>query len=221
MTRQIVVVDDDPDIRAAMMAWLSTEHEVLSFESGEAVLRALSTGRLMLLPRVCLLIDVQMVGMSGLALLAQLREQCPHAAVVLMSGVARQDQIIQAWRDGAQDFLLKPFDIDELNTVLHKCFSRQEAALATRSPELEYARSLLKDLSPREAGVLLLLADGRKQQEVADDLGIALRTVKKHRANISLKLGLGNLADLVRFCDEHRDQILKISLKSQRTEPLD
>lgn len=215
MARQVVIVDDDPDIRAAMIAWLSNDYEVLSFESAETVLKALSTGRLVLLPRACVIIDVQMVGMNGLALLTQLREQSAQAAIVLMSGVARQDQIIQAWRDGAKDFLLKPFNIDELTTVLQKCFDQQEATLASKSPELQYAKTLLKDLSPREAGVLLLLADGRKQQEVADDLGIALRTVKKHRANISLKLGLEKLADLVRFCDEHRSEIFKISQKNQ------
>ena len=215
LTRQVVIVDDDPDIRAAMMAWLGNDYEVLSFDSGEAVLKALSTGRLVLLPRACVIIDVQMVGMNGLTLLTQLKEHSAHAAIVLMSGVARQDQIIQAWRDGAKDFLLKPFNIDELTAVLQKCFDQQEVALASKSPELQYAKTLLKDLSPREAGVLLLLADGRKQQEVADDLGIALRTVKKHRANISLKLGLENLADLVRFCDEHRGEIFNISQKNQ------
>jgi FixJ family two-component response regulator len=210
VTKQIVIVDDDPDIRAAMVAWLANDYEVLSFDGAESVIKAMSTGQLVFLPRSCLLIDVQMTGMSGLKLLEHLRRLAPDANVILMSGVARQDQIIKAWRDGAKDFLLKPFDIAELNTALERCFSEQEMALATKSPELAYAKVLLQDLSPREAGVLLLLAEGHKQQDVADALGIALRTVKKHRANISLKLGLDNLADLVRFCDEHRSEIVML-----------
>ena len=210
MARQVVIVDDDPDIRAAMIAWLSNDYEVLSFESAEAVLKALSTGRLVLLPRACLIIDVQMVGMSGLALLTQLREQSAQAAIVLMSGVARQDQIVKAWRDGANDFLLKPFDINELTETLERCFAQIEASIGARSPELQYAKNLLTELSPREAGVLLLLAAGNKQQQVADELGIALRTVKKHRANIALKLGLESLADLIRFCDEFHSEIAQV-----------
>jgi two-component system response regulator DctR len=209
-TRQIVIVDDDPDIRAALMAWLANDYEVLGFDGGQSMIKAMSTGQLVFLPRSCLIIDVQMAGMSGLMLLEQLGRLAPDASVILMSGVARQDQIIKAWRDGAKDFLLKPFDINELTAVLERCFDAQELALAGRSPELAYAKSLIGDLSPREAAVLLLLADGHRQQDVADTLGIALRTVKKHRANISLKIGLDNLADLVRFCDEYRAEIVKL-----------
>jgi two-component system response regulator FixJ len=210
-TRQIVIVDDDSDIRAGMTAWLAQDHEVLGFDSGEAVIKALSNGQLMFLPRTCLLIDVQMAGMSGLRLLKQLREQSPQACVILMSGVARQEQIVEAWRSGAADFLLKPFDINELTAALDRCFCIQERALAQQSPELEHAKGLINELSPREASVLLLLAAGHKQQAVADTLGIALRTVKKHRANLADKLGLDHLADLVRFCDENRAEVTQIS----------
>lgn len=205
--RQVVIVDDDPDIRAALVAWLATDYEVLSFESAEAVLQAISTGRLVLLARSLVLLDVQLTGMNGLKLFEHLQQQPTRIGVVLMSGVARQDQIVKAWRDGANDFLLKPFDINELTETLERCFAQIEASIGARSPELQYAKNLLKELSPREAGVLLLLAAGNKQQQVADELGIALRTVKKHRANIALKLGLESLADLIRFCDEFHSEI--------------
>jgi FixJ family two-component response regulator len=148
--------------------------------------------------------------MTGVALQSELKLLNLEFPIIFMSGNAQQADIIEAWRGGAIDFLLKPFSGSDVSNVLNALFIKA-AQLKLEATE-EPVTNLPMDISMthREAEVLLLLGKGHRQGEVAKMLNITLRTVKMHRANLKDKLGLNTLFELTRFCDAHQSAIEKI-----------
>ena len=198
MIRMIIVIDDDMDIRDGLYAWLSQEYRVQCFAAAEDFLANKTAIR----ECDCLLLDLRMPGMNGAALQEALTKSGFAAPIIFMSGDARQTDIISAWRAGAFDFILKPISPNDISAALCKVFSAVEhddsKPLQTSLP-----------ISRREAQVLLLLGKGLQQQEIADQLGLSLRTVKMYRAFLKNKLNLKTLVDIGRFCDRYRDLITK------------
>ena len=127
-----------------------------------------------------------------------------------MSGNAQQSDVIDAWRGGAIDFILKPFSGPQLDKILERLFAKAKVLSATM-PLVAPEKGLIEiPISQREAEVLLLLGKGHRQNEVAELLGITLRTVKMHRASLKNKLNLNTLVELTRYCDEHMPSIQHI-----------
>lgn len=199
---RIFIVEDDTSLRQSLVEWLSQDYAVTDFESAEAFLEAVNGFDLKDETPTCILLDFQMPGMNGVELQANLKRMNINYPIIFISGNAQHADIIDAWRGGTVDFLLKPFSGRLISEALSAVFSKAKA--------LEMGSQLTKPLqalidipiSQREAAVLLLLGKGQQQSEVAAALNITLRTVKMHRANLKAKLGLNTLIELTRYYDQ-------------------
>jgi len=191
----IHIVDDDPDIRDGL-AWLfdSRGFEPTTWDGGQVFLQALRERNGNWDPAVVLL-DVRMAPMSGLVTFEQLKAlSCPWP-VLFLTGNGDVSMAVAAVKNGAWDFLEKPFQDNEL-------VDRVEQALAAASnmrhddAEARRMRQALASLSPREREVLDELIRGRYNKNIADHLGITPRTVEFHRANIFEKMGVSSAIEL-------------------------
>lgn len=206
---RVIIVDDDFDLRDSLREWLSNEYIIQCFESAETFLQAIQDFEFEDGIPSCILLDYQMTGMSGIELQSALKEINFEFPIVFMSGNAQQSTIIEAWRGGAIDFVLKPFTAHQISDSLKKLFTQLEK-LKTKSSSLDSV-SVDIPITPREAEVLLLLSQGHQQAEVAQLLGLSLRTIKMYRTFLKNKLNLNTLMELARFCDLHKESIKKIA----------
>jgi FixJ family two-component response regulator len=208
---QVIIVEDDAALRQSLTEWLSQDHEVSSFASAEDFLAALNDFEFENGIPTCMLLDFQMPGMTGVALQSELKLQSIDCPIIFMSGNAQHSDIVDAWRGGAVDFLLKPFSGSEVSHALSALFSKS----ALLKSEAQVVQAITIDIeipiTHREAQVLLLLGQGHRQGDVAKMLNITLRTIKMHRGNLKNKLGLNTLFELTRYCDAHRSSIEKIA----------
>ena len=189
----IHVVDDDPDFRDAL-AWLfdSRGHAVQAWASGQLFLDGLRAQGVAWSPAVVLL-DIRMEPMSGLSTFEALTALgCPWP-VLFLTGHGDVGMAVAAVKNGAWDFLEKPFQDNEL-------VDRVEAALAriqSDDAQLEQRlRQAVASLSQREREVLEQLLQGHYNKNIADHLGITPRTVEFHRANIFEKMGVHSAVEL-------------------------
>jgi FixJ family two-component response regulator len=190
-TPLIRVVDDDESLRAAVLRLL----EAAGFEAcGYA-----STGDFLLnSPRErpgCVLLDVRLPGPSGLELQAALPGQGFALPVVFMSGYADVASSVKAMKAGAVDFLEKPIQRQALFDAIGRALELDQARRAVHA-ETDALRVRFESLTPREREVLDRVVGGRLNKQIADELGIAERTVKAQRAQLMEKLGAGSTAEL-------------------------
>ncbi len=190
----VFIVDDDPAVRDALGLLLGVRgYRTAVFASGEDFLQAWQRDW-----AGCLLIDIRMSGMDGLALQARLGELGCLIPVIVVSGHADVGMARAAFKANASDFLEKPFDDAKLIAAIDEAFAREQqhrGALARRARSLE----LLRELTPREREVMALVVTGRHNREIGPELGISVRTVEVHKARLMSKLGVDNVADLVRI----------------------
>ena len=148
----------------------------------------------------CVLSDLMMPGMNGLELQARLAA-LGDTPLLLMSGGSGVNEAVSGFRGGALDFLVKPIEADTLlAAVAHALHvSRERQRVQQRKSELAARKA---SLTERELSVARLVAQGRINAEIAQDMGIALRTVKFHRQRVMEKLHAQTVADLVRISDE-------------------
>lgn len=185
------VVDDDPAVRDGLV-WLFASRglTVTQWESGESFLDGGGASA-----RGCVLLDVRMGGMSGLEVLDRLEEQGSILPVIVLTGHGDVPVAVQSLKKGAIDFVEKPFDAEDLvervQAALALELRRQEAATATRTVERQLAT-----LSAREREVMELMLKGLLNKQIADDLGIAMRTVEVHRARILEKFSVRSAVEL-------------------------
>jgi len=191
----IHVVDDDHHSRNAMSRTVSAAGwAVETFASGSDFLDSAHE-----LERPgCILLDVRMPGMSGLAVQQRLDEKGVHPPVVLVSGYSDTAAVVRGMKAGAVDFLEKPFSSQQLLAAVEAAVER-DAALRRRRGRTLAARGRLDRLTRREREVAALVAQGRLNKQIAADLGISQRTVEVHRQNLMRKLEADSVADLVRI----------------------
>ena len=190
-TEQLVcIVDDDDEVRGSLeMLIRRSGYRVQQFASARAFLAA------GIVPKnCCVLADIRMPEMDGLALQREINRTLPGLPVVIMTGHGDVPLAVQAMKDGAVEFLEKPFDKATLLGALQSAFERTKNN-AQNSAKAEPRRAL----TDREQEVLDLLVQGHQNKIVAHKLGISTRTVEVHRGRIMEKLNARNLADLVRF----------------------
>ncbi|TBW34607.1 response regulator transcription factor [Siculibacillus lacustris] len=196
------VVDDDPAIRDSL-AWLLTSCGLLVtvWASGEDFLAAWSAAM-----RGCVVLDVRMGGLSGLDVLARLAAAGSLLPVIVLTGHGDVPLAVRSLKHGAFDFMEKPFDPAELT-------ARVRAALdleTRRHADHLQARDLharLDSLSPREREVMELMLGGSLNKQIADEIGIALRTVELHRARILEKFAVRSAVELAgRLAEVRRDE---------------
>ena len=190
----IFIVEDDQSVRDALGLLLGMEgHQVSPFADAESFLKAYR-------PHWCgcLLIDIRMPGMSGLALQKRLQEIGCTMPVIVMTAHGDVESSRAAFRAHAVDFLEKPIDHAKLMNAIDEAFALQNASQhkATQSNETGL---LLGKLTPREREVMELVVAGRHNKEIAETLGISVRTVEVHKARIMVKLGVDGVSGLVRL----------------------
>lgn len=209
--KRILIIEDQLSVRKALTDWFSHEYEVVNFESASDFLDAMASFDFEDGTPTAMLLDFQLVGMTGVDLQKTLREMNVEFPIVFMSGNAEKKDVIDAWRGGAVDFILKPFSGPEISKVVESVFQKIETH-AHRNPRQPPSGALPNlPITPREAEVLLLLGKGQRQNEVAQLLNISLRTVKMYRAFIKQKLDLNTLVELTRFCDQYQDALQKLT----------
>lgn len=208
---RVIIVEDEVSVRQGLSDWLSQDHEVCPFESAEDFLESYNNFDFEDGLPTCILLDFQMPGMTGVELQENLKLMNMQYPIIFMSGNAQKSDVIDAWRGGAIDFILKPFTGAKVAEVLENLFQKA-ASIAASQPAVLQEKTLIQiPISRREAEVLLLLGHGHRQNEVAERLGITLRTVKMHRSSLKNKLDLNTLVELTRYCDEHSPSIKNIT----------
>lgn len=208
---RVIIVEDDLSVQNGLVGWLAYDYEIKCYGSAEEFLRAVQNFDFEDGIPTCILLDFQMPGMNGVELQEILKRMSVEFPIVFMSGNARQADVIDAWRGGAIDFLLKPFTPDQVSSTLKKLFTSISKHRLPIDPIPEEPTAIDIPIARREAQALLLLGKGHRQFEVAELMGISLRTVKLYRTNLKNKLGLYTPVEIARYCDRYRSQIEKIS----------
>lgn len=191
---KVYLVDDELAVRRSISFMLKTAGmEVEGFESGEAFLKVASS-----LDPGCVLLDVRLGGIDGLAVQQILRDRGIMLPVIIITGHGDVGLAVRAMKAGAVDFIEKPFEKATLigaiaQVQLHNQGIEQLHRLAAA------AQAQLNVLTPRERDVLEGLVNGQSNKVVAYDLGISPRTVEIHRANLMAKLGVHSLSDALRI----------------------
>lgn len=212
---KVIVVDDEAIVRAGLENWLSRDYQVVCFDGASAFLDAFNEFEFEDGIPTCILLDFQMPGLNGVELQQALKAMNAEFPIIFMSGNAQQSDIIDAWRGGAVDFILKPFTPAQISEAIETQFKRGQQQRPNRLIS-DNKPSIQIPITKREAEVLLLLGNGSKQTEVATILGISVRTVKMYRTFLKNKLDLNTLAELVRFCSEHEESIKKIAKNGKK-----
>jgi FixJ family two-component response regulator len=190
------VVDDDASLRAALMRLLAAAgFEARGHASAGDFLLSHPQDR-----HGCILLDVRMPGPSGLELQAGLVQQGVRLPVVFMSGHADLAVGVKAMKAGAVDFLSKPVERATLLDALGRALARDAAERAGRL-EAEALRARFASLTPRERQVFDGVVAGKLNKQIADELGVAERTVKAERASAMAKLEAGSAAELGRLAE--------------------
>ncbi len=190
----VYVVDDDEAVRDSMR-WLleANGFRVSTFASAEEFLARVSEPE----PVACLLLDVRMPGMSGLELHDELVRRGSTLPLIFVTGHGDVPMAVSRIKKGAHDFLEKPFSDEQLRSLVCDALARAEASRRDQRDDRD-ALDRIERLTGRERQVLELIVSGRLNKQIADDLGISIKTVEAHRANIMDKLGARTMADLMR-----------------------
>lgn len=190
----IYIVDDDDGMRRALTALMTTVgYTAVPFARPAEFLAKYDANQ-----PGCLVLDVRMPGMSGLEVQQQLNRAGSMLPVILVTGHGDIPMAVQAMKDGAFDFLQKPFRdqelLDRINAALKQ--DAENRAAVDRHADL---RKRAESLTAREREVMALVVDGRANKVIAIDLGLSERTVEIHRANVMEKMGARSVAHLVKI----------------------
>ena len=190
----VCVVDDDKSVRRGLRRlFKSAGYAAEMFASAEDYLaRETFEGP------ICLVLDVRMPGLNGLDLQQAVESRGACEQIVFITGHSDVPTCTQAMKNGAVDFLMKPFDDTELIEAVKRALVRSQKSLQKRS-ERRAARSRVDRLTPREFEVLRLALVGLLNKQIAAELKTAEKTIKVHRGRVMEKLGLTSVPDLVRF----------------------
>lgn len=145
----------------------------------------------------CIVSDVRLPGLSGLDLQRSLKERGSQIPLILITGHGDIAMAVAAMKDGAYDFVEKPYDSNRLIASIQKALA-VEQKLRSGTEERRVLLELIAELSPRQKEVMLLVAEGKSNKQIASQLGISPRTVENYRAWVMERLGASNIADLVR-----------------------
>lgn len=185
----IHVIDDDESMRNSLEYLFDTvDLPARSHESGPAFLAAIGSAS-----AGCVVTDVRMPGMSGIELLRELKSRGLAFPVIVITGHGDVPLAVEAMREGAIDFLEKPFPDEQLLASVRRALSLQGGR--AESP----VQARISRLSPREHQVFTRLAQGRLNKNIAHDLDISIRTVEVYRAKVMEKMQAETFADLVRM----------------------
>jgi len=190
----VYIVDDDPDVREGFGLLMDTVGQPYkAYESALAFLDDYQDGM-----RGCLVLDIRMPRMSGLDLQQKLIEKNSLLPIIFITGHGDIPLAVEAMRRGALDFIRKPFREHGLLDRINEALDIEDGKRRVQRDRQQLIDQF-NSLSERELEVLELVAEGKMNKVVAQDLGISERTVEVHRSNIMHKLGVQTLAQLVRL----------------------
>lgn len=193
-TSTVYIVDDDASIRR-LLSWLMEKEGVHAeaFANAETFLEKYRDGG-----PGCLVLDLKLRGMDGLGLQQRLKERGIDLPIIFISGTAQVAQAVQAVKDGAVDFIVKPFDYKKVVEVVCGCLRRASESYARRR-EAKASQATMASLTPREREVMERVVAGKLNRMIADELEVSIKTVEAHRSRIMEKLQVHSVAELVRL----------------------
>ena len=189
----VYVVDDDEGVRDSLQ-WLleGKDYRVRCYDSAETFLSRYDAREV-----ACLIVDIRMAGMTGLELQDKLVERKSPLPIVFITGHGDVPMAVSTMKKGAMDFIQKPFQEEAIGNLVERMLvqAKEEFAGHQQSASRD---ALLAKLTSRESQVLERIVAGRLNKQIADDLGISIKTVEAHRANIMEKLNANTVADLLK-----------------------
>ncbi|MEP6970780.1 MAG: response regulator [Betaproteobacteria bacterium] len=189
----IHIVDDDDAVRESLALLIGTvDLRVAQWSHPQQFLSAFDRDAI-----GAIVLDVRMPGASGLTVLDQLREQGVDQPVIMLTGHGTVEMCRRAFKSGATEFLEKPVDDDKLIEALHHAVRAHGLARERVQADRE-SQDRVASLSQREREILALIVSGLTNKQIARELGLSPRTVEAHRANLSAKLDVHSLAQLIR-----------------------
>ncbi len=190
----VYVVDDDEAVRDSLQ-WLleGKDYRVRCFESAESFLSRFDPREV-----ACLIADIRMDGMSGMELQDRLIERLSPLPIVFITGHGDVPMAVETMKKGALDFIQKPFNEEHLLPLVERMLERARESFAAQQV-VANREALISKLTTREAQVLERIVAGRLNKQIADDLGISIKTVEAHRSNIMEKLNAATVADLLKI----------------------
>ena len=190
----VYIVDDDPSVRRALLRLVdSVALESVAFATAREFLDSFDATR-----PACLLLDLRLPQMSGLELQAELQARGVVLPTIMITAYGEVSSAVRAMKAGALDFIEKPFNELVLLERIHQAIGLAVDAAARREAESELSARKQR-LTPRQRDVLRLVLDGAANKQIAATLGLSSKTVEIHRANLMRKLGVSNVAELVRL----------------------
>ena len=203
----VFIVDDDPSVRRSVLRLLhaiglaaqafASAGEFLAFRA-TALLSESAHGTVA--PAECLVLDISMPGMNGLSLQEELAASHDILPIVFITGHGDVPSSVQAMKNGAVDFLAKPFDQQDLLNAITVAMSRSRELRQAHDQRRDATRKL-ETLTAREREVLERVVTGVLNKQIAMDLGISEPTVKVHRGRVMEKMAVTSVAELVRAFD--------------------
>lgn len=192
----VFVVDDDPSVRKSLTRLLAAAgYTVEAFASAREFLARESYAG-----PCCLLLDVRMPGLTGLALQEALAAAGRRMSIVFVTGHVDVPMSVKAMKGGAVDLLTKPVDDKDLLAAIERCVARDVQDLGAEA-RVAKIQERVKTLTPRETEVFALVVTGILNKQISSELGISEKTVKAHRARVMEKMRAGSVAELVRLAD--------------------
>ena len=190
----VYVVDDDEGVRDSLQ-WLleGKDYRVRCYDSAETFLSRYDAREV-----ACLIVDIRMGGMTGLELQDKLVERKSPLPIVFITGHGDVPMAVTTMKKGAMDFIQKPFQEEALVNLVERMLEQARIAFAGHQQSAS-RDALLAKLTTRETQVLERIVAGRLNKQIADDLGISIKTVEAHRANIMEKLNANTVADLLKI----------------------
>jgi FixJ family two-component response regulator len=190
----VYVVDDDEAVRDSLQ-WLleGKDYRVRCFDSAESFINRYDPREV-----ACLIVDIRMGGMTGLELQNRLLEGRSPLPIVFITGHGDVPMAVDTMKKGAMDFIQKPFKEDQLLGLVERMLDHARETFSVYQ-QAASRDALLSKLTLRETQVLERIVAGRLNKQIADDLGISIKTVEAHRANIMEKLNANTVADLLKI----------------------
>lgn len=198
----VAIIDDDDAIREAVKTLLDLEgYATETYASAMHYVDVLQQNEPSFPGPRCILLDVKMPEHTGLDLQNRLNALSDKTPLVFMSGGSGAHEAVQALKNGAIDFLIKPFEEEALLAAVSEALQKSLNQQAHLREDKDNS-SRLASLSERESQIAHMVSKGMLNRDIAGSLGIAVRTVKLHRMHMMRKLGVSNVIELARIIDK-------------------
>jgi FixJ family two-component response regulator len=193
---KVFIIDDEESVRRSFSLLLnSAGYAVESFAGTEEFLAQENYQG-----EGCILLDIFLDGKSGLEIQEEIRDKFTHLPIIYITGFGDIPMSVQALKKGAINFLQKPVDERQLIAAVEEAL-KESRIIVSRISKADQIKSLIQTLTPRELEIFRLILTGKLNKQIASDLNIAEHTVKIHRGNMTKKLGVKSVAEMVHMAN--------------------